>query len=210
MDANRRVLMCHTKFYFSNNPFQDNNISFWRKFGCLNHELTNISYFCNNNYRTQKKVMQTLSHKVEIENTFSRIRTISFKEKKSPLLYEEKVNAFLDVISELKIILVDKTKTINNINERIEKLTWFRDLDDECLMLINDLISSAKDLRSSLIRQYVSMILLRKKGIAKNEIRDFKNAIDDLKETYEDLESVFFYLPKIKDFTETTKQLSLV
>jgi hypothetical protein len=154
--------------------------------------------------------MQTLSHKAEIENTFFKIRTISFREKKSPLLYEEKVNAFLDIIIELKIILVEKALIINNINERIEKLTWFNDLDEDCLMLINDLISSAKDLRSSLIRQYVSMNLLRKKGIAKEEIRNFKNAIDDLQETYEDLESVFFYLPKMKEFVETTKKLSLV
>ncbi|OFX27420.1 MAG: hypothetical protein A2033_03155 [Bacteroidetes bacterium GWA2_31_9] len=154
--------------------------------------------------------METITHKAEIENTFSRIRTISFEEKKSPLLYEEKVNAFLDVIIELKKILIEKTQIINNINERIEKLTWFNDLDEDCMMLINDLISSAKDLRSSLIRQYVSMNLIRKKAIAKDEIRDFKNAIDELKETYEDLESIFFYLPKIKEFVETTKQLSLI
>ena len=83
-------------------------------------------------------------------------------------------------------------------------------MDEECLMLINDLISSAKDLRSSLIRQYVSLGFLKKKGIAKEEIKDFKNSLDELKETYQDLESVFFYLPEFSGFTETTKQLSLV
>jgi len=154
--------------------------------------------------------MKIISHKTEIENTFTQIRAISYKEKKSPLLDEEKVNTFLDAIIDFKKILIEKSQIINNINERIEKLSWFNDLDDECLMLINDLISSAKDLRSSLIRQYISMNFLRKKGIAKEEIKDFKNAIDELKETYEDLESVFFYLPKIKEFIETTKQLSLV
>lgn len=158
----------------------------------------------------RKNIMETISHKAEIENTFSRIRTISFREKKSPLLNEEKVNAFLDVIIELKKILIEKTQIINNINDRIEKLTWFSDLDDDCLMILNDLISSAKDLRSSLIRQYVSMYYVRKKGIAKVEIKDFKNAIDELKEIYEDLESVYFFLPKIPTFIETTKQLSLV
>ncbi|HBX49667.1 MAG: hypothetical protein A2275_07900 [Bacteroidetes bacterium RIFOXYA12_FULL_35_11] len=154
--------------------------------------------------------METISHKTEIENTFSRVRTISFREKKSPLLDEEKVNAFLDAMIEFKKILVEKTQIINNINERIEKLTWFSDLDEDCLMILNDLISSAKDLRSSLIRQYVSMNDLRKKGIAKEEIKDFKNSIDELKEAYEDLESVFFFLPKITAFVDTTKQLSLV
>lgn len=154
--------------------------------------------------------METISHKTQIKNTFTHIRAISFKEKKSSLLDEEKVNAFLDVIIDLKKILIEKTIIINEINTSIEKLTWFNDLNDDCLMLINDLISSAKDLRTSLIRQYISMNIIRKRGIAKDEIKDFKNAIDELKETYEDLESVYFYLPKIKEFIETTKQLSLV
>lgn len=77
-------------------------------------------------------------------------------------------------------------------------------------MLLNDLISSAKDLRTSLIRQYISMNFFRKKGIAKEEIKNFKNSIDELKESYEDLESVFFFLPEMPDFVETTSKLSLV
>jgi histidyl-tRNA synthetase len=125
-------------------------------------------------------------------------------------LDEEKVNAFLDAILEFKIGLEEKTEKIYDINDRIEKITWFNDLDETCLMLLNDLISSAKDLRSSLIRQYVSMNDLRKKGIAKEAIKDFKNSIDELKEAYEDLESVFFFLPEMPDFKETTSKLSLV
>ena len=154
--------------------------------------------------------MEIIAQKTETENTFSSVRIISFKEKKSPLLDEEKVNAFLDSIIDFKNTLTDKTLSIQAINIRIEKLTWLSDLNDDCLMLINDLISTAKDLRSTLIRQYISMNSLRKKGIAKEEIKDFKNTIDDLKEGYEDLESVFFYLPKMPSFAETTRQLSLV
>jgi hypothetical protein len=76
--------------------------------------------------------------------------------------------------------------------------------------LLNDLISSAKDLRTTFIRQYVLLTTFRKKGIAKEEIKNFKSAVDDLKEICDDLESVFFFLPKMPDFNETTKQLSLV
>lgn len=50
---------------------------------------------------------------------------------------------------------------------------------------------------------------LRKKGIAKEEIKSLKFAIDDLKEVIEDLDSVFFYLPSIPNFIETTRLLSL-
>ncbi len=77
-------------------------------------------------------------------------------------------------------------------------------------MLINDIISVGKDLDSSLIRQYVGFDFLRKKGIAKEEIKNFKKSIDGLKESYSDLESVFFFLPEISEFKETTKLLSLV
>ncbi|MCA1751477.1 MAG: hypothetical protein LC670_06730, partial [Flavobacteriales bacterium] len=65
-------------------------------------------------------------------------------------------------------------------------------------------------LHSSLLRQYISLGLLRKRGIAKEEIKGFKNSIDELKESFEDLESVFFFLPEMPEFVETTKRLSLV
>jgi hypothetical protein len=154
--------------------------------------------------------MECLSHKSEISNTFSSVRNFSFEEKKFSVYNEEKMNAFLDAILEFKNTFQMKTEKIIEINESIERVTWFNDLDEESLMLINDLISSIKDLHSTLIRQYVSLNLIRSKGIAKEEIKNFKNTIDDLKENYQDLESVYFFLPEIPDFKETTKLLSLV
>ena len=154
--------------------------------------------------------MECLSHKSEIVDVFSNVRSFSFQEKKASLIDEERINSLLDAILDFKNNLKEKTEKIYNVNERIEKITWFNDLDEESLMLLNDLISSAKDLRTSLIRQYISMNFLRKKGIAKEEIKDFKNAIDELKESYEDLESVFFFLPEMPNFIETTSKLSLV
>jgi len=154
--------------------------------------------------------MECLSHKSEISNTFSSVRNFSFEEKKFSVYNEERMNAFLDAILEFKNTFQMKTEKIIEINESIERVTWFNDLDEESLMLINDLISSIKDLHSTLIRQYVSLNLIRSKGIAKDEIKNFKNAVDDLKENYQDLESVYFFLPEIPDFKETTKLLSLV
>jgi hypothetical protein len=154
--------------------------------------------------------MECLSHKSEISKTFSSVRNFSFEEKKVSIYDEERMNAFLDAILEFKNTFQKKTEKIIEINDRIERVTWFNDLDEEALMLINDLISSIKDLHSTLTRQYVSLNLIRSKGIAKEEIKNFKNAIDDLKENYQDLESVYFFLPEIPDFKETTKLLSLV
>lgn len=154
--------------------------------------------------------MEAIYYKKEIKKTFSDIRTVSFEEKKSSLMQEEQINAFLDAIIDLKSVLTQKTQVIESINERIEKITWFTNLDEECLLLINDLISSARDLRSTLVRQYISLSIIRKKGIAKEEIKNFKSAVDDLKEICDDLESVFFFLPQMPMFVETTKLLSLV
>jgi hypothetical protein len=154
--------------------------------------------------------MEYLTHKEEIADTFSSVRSFSFREKKSPLMDHEKVNTFLDAILELKNAISEKTDLIYTLNERIEKITWFDDLDEESYMLINDLISALKDSHSTLIRQYVTLNYIRQKGIAKEEIKDFKCSIDELKESYMDLESVFFFLPEMPDFNDTTKQLSLI
>lgn len=150
------------------------------------------------------------AYRERIQETFTDVRELSFDEKKHPFNAEERINSFLDRLIEVKKTIKDKTERIKYINDRFEKITWFSDLDEECLRIVNDIISASKDLHSSLVRQYISMDELRTKGIAKDEIKDFKNAIDNLKEAYEDLESVFFFLPEFPDFKETTKRLSLV
>jgi polyribonucleotide nucleotidyltransferase len=154
--------------------------------------------------------MDCISPKTELIDTFSNVRSFSFEQKKSPLLGEESINAVLDAILDFKSELMEKSKRIQLLNERLESITWLNNLDEECLMLLNDLISSAKDLRTTLLRQYIAMNFFRSKGIAKEEIKDFKIAIDLLKEAYEDLESVFFFLPETPEFKETTKKLSLI
>lgn len=116
----------------------------------------------------------------------------------------------LDQILEFKKVFTDKTNKINPLVEKIEKITWFNNLDNDSLMSLNDLISLIRDLHSSLLRQYISLNFLRSKGIAKEEIKNFKDSIDDLKDVAADLESRFFFLPSISDFQETTKELSLV
>lgn len=154
--------------------------------------------------------MESLTHKEELQSTFSDVRNLSFQTKKEAPFDEEKINAFLDAINDFKLMLNNQNEKLNNINQRLVELTWYNDLDEECMMVLNDLIALAKDLHSTLVRQYVQMNSVRKKGIAKKVIKEFKNEIDDLKESYQDLESVFFFLPDFPDFKETTKLLSLV
>ncbi|HEX8376838.1 MAG TPA: hypothetical protein VF602_03405 [Pedobacter sp.] len=154
--------------------------------------------------------MACLTAKDKIHETFNQVRDTSFEEKVH-LTEEHLINNFLDHILDFKSKLSSKTERINTLVEKLEVLTWLNDpIDDECLKLINDLIASARDLHYSLIRRYVEMNHLRAKGIAKDEIKSFKNSIDDLKDIFIDLESVFFHLPNIPSFKQTTRELSLL
>lgn len=162
------------------------------------------------NKRLNLVKMDCLEYIPQIEDTFEKVRALSFEEKKESVFDEPKMNRLLDRILEFKKTFTDKTNKINNLVEKIEEITWFNILDDDTLMLINDLISSIRDLHSSLLRQYISLNYIRAKGIAKEETKKFKATIDDLKDVAADLESRFFFLPNIADFQETTKELSLL
>lgn len=154
--------------------------------------------------------MKYTEYKPQIAETFEKVRAFSFEEKKESVFDETRINKLLDKILEFKKNFTVKTNKINSLVEKVEEISWFNDTDNETLMSINDLISSIRDLHSTLQRQYISLGFLRSKGIAKDEIKRFKASIDDLKDVATDLESRFFFLPKITDFHETTKELSLL
>jgi len=154
--------------------------------------------------------MESHTYKFRISETFENVRKLSFEEKKESVFDEAKINKLLDKILEFKRMFTEKIHKTNSLVEKIEQITWFNNLDDDSLMSVNDLISSIRDLHSSLLRQYISLNFLRSKGITKEEIKKFKASIDDLKDVAADLDSRFFFLPNITDFQETTKELSLV
>jgi len=154
--------------------------------------------------------MDCLSTKETINNTFEIVRDTSFSEKTSGIPTENQVNKFLDKILYLQKYLNDKAEKIEDINERLERLTWLNDIDEDSLRQLNGLIASAKDLHSVLIRQLVNLNDFRKKGLAKEAIKRFKSAIDTLKEIISDLESAFFFLPAMPHFLDNTKELSLL
>lgn len=149
--------------------------------------------------------------KDKINATVIEAREASYQAKMNAfnLDSQENINSFLDNILEFKKILAEKTDKIEAFSEKLEGLTWFDKIDEECLKLLNDLIASVRDWRGSAVRQYVKMDKLRKDGIALEEIKNFKRAIDDLREIADDLESVFFHLPKNQNFQETTNELQL-
>ena len=154
--------------------------------------------------------MKTIQYKSKIAEAFGEVRTLSFEAKGEAAYDEKKLDGFLDAILELKSSLTKKADQTEKIVEKIEKITWFNNLDREVLMLVNDLIAVVRDLHTIQIRQLASLMRIRNRGIATAEIKVFKGAIDDLKEVANDLESRFFFLPAMEEFEETTKELSLL
>jgi hypothetical protein len=154
--------------------------------------------------------MDSLTYKPQIDETFQKVREFSFEEKREALFDERKINKLLDKILEFKKTFTIKTAKVEELVEKIEKITWFNHLEKDSLMLINDLISSIRDLHFSLLRQYIALNFIRSKGIAKVEIKNFKDSIDDLKDVANDLDSRFFFLSNNEEFQETTKELSLL
>lgn len=154
--------------------------------------------------------MSLVIDKPTILETIQKVKQFSFEEKKESQIDESKINQLLDRILWFKKMLSDKTDKIYAIVEKAEEITWYNELDNESLLLINDLISSMRDLHSSLIRQYVSFNYIRSKGVAKEEIKRFKASLDELKDISNDFESIYFFLPRIPEFQETTKLLSLL
>ena len=85
--------------------------------------------------------MEGLTYKPQILETFQQVRNFSFEEKRDAVIDEIKMNKFLDSIIDFKQSLKIKSDKIEEIIENTEKITWFNNLDDDSLLIVNDLVS---------------------------------------------------------------------
>jgi hypothetical protein len=85
--------------------------------------------------------MEGLTYKPQIFEIFQQVRNFSFEEKRESVIDEIKMNKFLDSIMDFKQSLKIKTDKIEEIIENTEKITWFNNLDDDSLLIVNDLVS---------------------------------------------------------------------
>ena len=74
--------------------------------------------------------MNCLTSKETINNTFEIVRDTSFSEKTSNISAEDQINKFLDKILDAQNYLNSKSERIEDINERLEGLTWLNDIDE--------------------------------------------------------------------------------
>ena len=85
--------------------------------------------------------MEGPTYKPQILETFQQVRNFSFEEKRESVIDEIRMNKFLDSIIDFKQSLKIKTDKIEEIVENTEKITWFNNLDDDSLLIVNDLVS---------------------------------------------------------------------
>jgi len=129
--------------------------------------------------------------------------------KKSETLTQEQItNQFLDKILSFKQTVIRRVEAFQEINEKLEAISWSEPADQEAAEMLNTLINYILDSRPNLQRQYATYAFVRSKGIAKDEINAFKLAIDDLHEIGLDLYSTFISLPKNKEFQRVNQQLA--
>ncbi len=144
----------------------------------------------------------------QVDNVLEAIGLAKQKAVEPILTQQERIDRFLDTIIDFKEKLSESTDGIEDINKRIEKLTWASQPDsDSILVQLKDLIDACLSLHKKYVKIYIGFKTFRQKGIAKDEIKRFKSTIDDLKEVTLDLESAFFIFPNNKEFTEITDRL---
>ena len=126
----------------------------------------------------------------KIKNIIRTVSKFSTTGQINSIRDEYQINDLLDSINDFKKELSEKTEQINEINSRIDRLKHYRRWNENYVFLVNDVVSSAKDLYSSLICQYISMNTISKRNIARKEITCYKNSILRLKEACKELESL--------------------
>ena len=154
--------------------------------------------------------MSTLTLNQEIKKTFDQVKALGFKQKQQLLSEQEIVDRFLDAIPKFKKELIYRTNIMEDIADKVDLISRMGKPSQAALKELNGLISVLRDWHSVMVRDYVSLNSIRKHNIAKGEIKAYKAAIDGLKEGYEDLESIYFFLPSIPEFKETTRDISLI
>ncbi|KOS07015.1 hypothetical protein AM493_13965 [Flavobacterium akiainvivens] len=147
--------------------------------------------------------MESIATKKQITDTFNEVREYSFKQKR-----EDVVNSLLDQILELQNIIRNKTVFLEGLYPKFEKITWLNadDIDDETLRIINDIISTTRDISRSLTIQYVFFNNKYRK-FASGALKEFKVSLDDIKEITDDIEDVFFKLPKDDRFQKANDRI---
>ncbi|WMJ75559.1 hypothetical protein RCC89_20700 [Cytophagaceae bacterium ABcell3] len=107
--------------------------------------------------------------KEKLQVVVDKVKNSSFEEKRN-IFSQVQVDYFLDKILELKKVLSHKADKLNNLSKEYDELIWFTNPSEGELRLLNELVASSKDLRSSVIKTYILLNnTLGKRGLQKKK-----------------------------------------
>lgn len=128
------------------------------------------------------------------------------KEIKSWL--EDPCDDNLDRINHIRNRLVQSSRDIEDITERIGALTWkISNPNEEVLRALDHMIALSRYLyqgSASLISTYKPLWV---RDVIKREIDDFKEVTEHLQEVTDDVEMAYFVLPGVPGFDDVTREL---
>lgn len=143
--------------------------------------------------------------------TFEEVLTTVNTRKEEVINYREKqqeiIDNFLDAVLEFNAFLNRISSELDTISEEIIKLTWKEKPEGECYSAYLELLEAGNKLHKSLIMKYVSYANFRRKGISKNEIKNFKQSVDNFHESLEDLRLRFSDLCDDAEIVQLTKEI---
>lgn len=123
--------------------------------------------------------------------------------------FEERANIFLDSIIETKKMLRKYAEEIDAILSKIDEITWFRNVSDDLLIEIQEIVQCLEKLSNTMIRMYAeNNKVFTSNGIDKEELRYFKEIACEVKEVAVDLNDIFFVLPHDERFQKHCKELN--
>ncbi|MES2826682.1 MAG: hypothetical protein V4687_00940 [Bacteroidota bacterium] len=129
-----------------------------------------------------------------LKSTFEEVSTFSVRDKKElsdEAITQELIDKLLDGLLELKSVIVQKTREVSSITEKMEGLT-FLELDEKGLKVANIIISLSRDWAKHLRGVNAKCIELLPKDAVPSELIELLAALDDIEDAAESMESRFF------------------
>lgn len=134
-------------------------------------------------------------------------RNVNF-EKMLKALLENPCDENLDLINKVRANFVGSTEAMEDIIEKLQSLTWtIVEPTPDDLKSVADIISLGRQLLKGAVSIVASYQPLWEKGVIITETNEFKEVSGHLGEVLDDIESVYFKLPDLPGFNDTTHEL---
>lgn len=134
-------------------------------------------------------------------------RNVDFENMLKALL-ENPCDENLDLINKVRANFVGSTEAMEDIIEKLQSLTWtLVEPTSDDLKSVADIIFLGRQLLKGAASIVSSYQPLWERGVIITETSEFKEVTEHFTEVLDDIESVYFKLPNLPGFNDTTHEL---